>query len=230
MFLSFLAWFSTLFISYSYKEALMFLLIKPTLQALNLTSMYFIYTGITEIFGTYLKLITFVSNQILFIYLIYHLLTFLSPGLYYSEHYYIKLAFTYGVMFWCCSILILNKLLLPVTLEFFSSFQGSLKEETIQFHFEAKIMEYFEFYTILYYICSLNCQFFTVIVVFLDYINADLIILRTFRKFFYLFFVLSATTFTPPDVISQIILSSILVLIYELLTVCTILKQVLSKS
>ena len=66
-----LCWLSSFCTCYSYKEILLFLFIKPSL---NLTSkfnkIYFISTNITEIFNTYINLAIFISNQIVFVLLI----------------------------------------------------------------------------------------------------------------------------------------------------------------
>jgi sec-independent protein translocase protein TatC len=183
-----LSWGATIFISYTYKKPLLFLLIKPNIDLLNPFSIYFIYTNITDIFSTYMQLIVFLGNQIFIIYLVYHILIFLSPGLYNLEYKYLKLILFAGFIFWCCSIIILNKLLLPLCWQFFISFQESINDQTIKFYFEAKINEYLNFYILLYYICNLNCQGFTGLFFFLDYINADLKVIRRIRKVVYFFF------------------------------------------
>jgi len=220
-----LTWFFSMFVSYFYKETLLFLFIKPIFLILTPFPFYFFYTNITEIFTTYFKLITFVGNQICFIYLLYHILFFLSPGLYCAEFFYLKLLLIIGIMFWVVSIVILNKFLLPLTLQFFLSFQFALTNKVIDFYFEAKIIEYYQFYITLYYICNFNAQFFTILTVFLNYINGNLIIIKRFRKFLYTIFVVFSTCVVPPDVISQIILSLIIVFFYETLVFSIVLKE-----
>jgi len=66
-----LTWFSTISASYLYKETLLFIIVQPkSFTSLNedLAFFYFIFTDITEILSTYLKLIMFLSTQIFFIY------------------------------------------------------------------------------------------------------------------------------------------------------------------
>ena len=72
-FLLLYGWVFTATISYFYKETVLFLLIKP----INSILIYFIFTSITEILSTYLKLIYFLSNQIFLICFVYHILMFL---------------------------------------------------------------------------------------------------------------------------------------------------------
>jgi len=219
-----LTWGSTIFTSYIYKKSLLFLLIKPNFYMLNPVPIYFIYTNVTDIFSTYIQLIIFIGNQILMISFFYHILIFLSPGLYDLEYNYLKLIIFAGIFFWCLSIIILNKLLLPLSWQFFISFQESLNDQTIKLYFEAKINEYLNFYISLYYICNFNCQVFTILIFFLEYINANLQIIRQIRKMFYFIFILFATIITPPDMLSQILLSLSIIVIFELLIGVNLLK------
>ena len=229
VFLLLLTWGSTIFISYIYKKPLLFLLIKPNFCMLNSASIYFIYTNITDIFSTYIQLIIFIGNQILVISFFYHILIFISPGLYNLEYKYLKLIIFAGIFFWCFSIVILDKLLLPLSWQFFISFQESLNDQTIKFYFEAKINEYLSFYISLYYICNFNCQVFTVLIFFLDYINANLQIIRRIRKVFYFVFIIFATITTPPDILSQILLSLSIIVLFELLIGFNLLKVAIKK-
>jgi Sec-independent protein secretion pathway component TatC len=90
-FLLCITWLSILFVSYVYKETLLFTVIQPNLS-LNYykDNFYFIFTNILEVFIVYLKLILFLSLQISFIYLFYHIFIFLSSGLFYLEYLYFK--------------------------------------------------------------------------------------------------------------------------------------------
>ena len=81
-----ITWISTIIISYSYKEKLLFLCLKPNLQYFETSSFYFIFTDLTEIFTTYLELCYFITNQFFLIKLIYHIIIFISPGLYKFEY------------------------------------------------------------------------------------------------------------------------------------------------
>lgn len=85
--LLFLSWVSVIFVSYFYKETLLFLFIEPDYLFItfNIKSpfSYFIFTDIFEIFSVYIQLILFVSLQVLFIFLLYHFFVFLIPGLFF---------------------------------------------------------------------------------------------------------------------------------------------------
>ena len=175
---------------------------------------YFIFTDISEIFYVYVQLTFFISNQIAVIMIFYHSLLFLSSGLYHFEYKKLQSAFKIFVFSWLSSIILLNKFLIPFSWAFFLSFQQT---DTLSFFFEAKIVEYFNYFTNLYYICLINCQVLTVITLFLNNISTDLKKVRKFRKLFYLVFVIFSTLTTPPDIISQIVMSTSLIVIYEIL-------------
>jgi Sec-independent protein secretion pathway component TatC len=69
----------------------------------------------------------------------------------------------------------------------------------------------------LYRICLLNCQLLAVLTFFLTDLSEKLGEVKTFRKLFYLIFVIFSTITTPPDIITQVIISLFLIGIYEFL-------------
>lgn len=209
---------------YIYKEPILFLLIKPS----NYSQMaenkpYFIFTDISEVFYVYLQLTFFVSNQIATIMLLYHVLLFLSSGLYKLEYKKLQFAFKIFILSWSGSIVLLSKFIVPLSWSFFLSFQQA---DNISFFFEARIVEYFNYFTNLYYICFINCQILTIIALALNNYSDDMRKTRKFRKLFYLIFVLFSTLTTPPDIISQILMSISLIVFYELLLFSNILKLI----
>jgi sec-independent protein translocase protein TatC len=217
-------WIFTATISYFYKETLLFLLIKP----ISSIPIYFIFTNITEILSTYLKLVYFLSNQIFLICFAYHILMFLAPGLYYCEYQLLTKVVLLSFFFFFFSVFMLNTMILPACWHFFLSFQKTITtSSTINLYFEAKINEYINFYVNLYYMCNLNCQMFMTIILFLIFIKNDLRLIKKFRKIFYLTFVVFATIITPPDIPTQLIFSASIIIIYEILIFSTLLKNYL---
>jgi sec-independent protein translocase protein TatC len=224
IFLILLTWFSVVIVSYLYKETLLFVFVKPSLNLFEKNSLYFIFTNLTEIFSTYLRLSYFLGNQIVLFFTFYHVLIFLTPGLYYFEYKNVTSLFSLSFLFWIISIIILNLMILPFSWQFFLSFQNSINHPTLNFYFEAKINEYFNFYTTIYYICSVNFQIFVLLFVFLDYIKGNLLLIKTFRKLIYFAFFLIATVITPPDIFSQLFIGLSTIIIYETIIISTILK------
>jgi sec-independent protein translocase protein TatC len=209
-------------VCYLYKEALLFVLINSTQNLLEASS-YFIFTDVSEIFYVYIQLTFFISNQITVLMFFYHLLIFLALGLYKFEFGKFKLSFQIFIITWLSSIILLYKFLIPFSWSFFFNFQeNKMGLQPVSFFFEAKIMEYFNYFTNLYYICLLSCLFLIIIALLLNSISNKKN--KMFRKIFYLIFVVFSTVITPPDVISQIIVTTNLIVFYEIIVFLKYLK------
>ena len=230
VFLILFSYLFTILICYFYKETVLFLSIKPSLSLINKSSFYFISTNLTEIFTTYIQLSCFVSNQFLIFFILYHILFFLAPGLYDFEYKNIKSVLLVVLCSWLVGFMILNFLILPRTWEFFMSFQNTANNnQAINLYFEAKIIEYVDFYINIYFICVLSCQFFCVLYILLEILPDKVKFIKKFRKSLYLIFFIIATLITPPDVISQILIALSFIMIYEIIIVSVILKNVYYK-
>lgn len=217
---------STLFICYLYKETVLFLLVKPNsfIISNNLAIFYFIFTNVTEIFLVYIQLIQFVCFQVFFLYLIYHCFTFLNLAMFKLESYYLKTFISFSLFICVCSIFLTNFILVPATWKFFLSFQETVSSKFVQLHFEAKLNEFLTFYILIYYLCIFYCQVFTVLFFFFNYVNNKTKVIKKFRKLYYYFFFVFSTLVSPPDVFSQIFISGLVILIYELLVLNFLLK------
>jgi sec-independent protein translocase protein TatC len=213
LFLLFLTYIFTIAASYYWKDTLLFLIINPKFQA-NFKKdklFYFIFTDVTEVFSIYLKLIIFISFQIALVYTIYHVFTFFSPALFKTEFKHLRLTLKFLYLTWLISGLFAHNLIIPISWDFFLSFQSLTLVESFNLCFEAKLNEYFYFYTSLYYICSLYFQSFFFLFCCLSYANTSI---RRFRKLYYFGFVLLSTLLCP-DFMTQILLSLICIAIYE---------------
>jgi len=220
-----ITWLSTLFVCYTHKETLLFLLIQSNEFTINSSIMfYFIFTNVTEIFSVYIQLITFLCFQIFFLYLIYHCFNFLSLAMFKIELYYVKMFLNFSILMWISSIFLTHFVLVPITWKFFLSFQDIISSKFVQLHFEAKLTEYLTFYILIYYLCVFYCQIFTIFFFFFNYVNNKIKVIKKFRKLFYYFFVIFSTLVSPPDVFSQIFISGLVILIYELLVFSFLLK------
>lgn len=222
-FLLILTWCFSFFVNYHYKEILLFILLKPNLLYNN--NNYFIFTDFREILLIYLKLIIFINNQILLIFFAFHCIIFMSLGLYNFEYKYIQKIFYFEVIFWVYLLFLLNNILLPFSFKFFLNFKNLTYFTFLFLHFEAKLIEYLNFYISFYYFFFTNSQIFIIILLLVDYINLNLELVKKYRKILYYFFFILATLITPPDVLSQIIISFFLILFYEILTFVNIIKK-----
>lgn len=225
-FLVILSWIFTTGICYLYKDSLLFLLINSANTLKNSqTQPYFIFTDISEIFYVYINVIFFISNQISLFLLLYHLLIFLSLGLYKTELIKFKFLFKTFIITWFFSTILFYNFLIPFSWEFFLNFQqtGTI-DQPISLFFEARLFDFLDYFTKFYSLCFLSCQFLIVIIFFLhSFVNKKKQI-KSFRKIFYLIFLLFSTMITPPDIFSQILITFYLIFIYEIITFTQYLK------
>lgn len=219
-------WITGIFICYLHKDVLLFLLIESSQYLIETQEKpYFIFTEVSEIFHVYLQLIFFITNQTVLLMIFYHVLVFFAAGLYKFEFTRLYAAFRVFILAWGCSILLLYNLVMPYTWKFFLSFQETRIDYTnVDFFFEAKILEYLQYFIDLYYLCLLNCQLLAVILLVLTNLTKTSQSIKSFRKLFYFVFVIFSTLTTPPDIISQAFLSFVLILSYEGLIVSKCVK------
>lgn len=211
---------------YFHKETLIFLL-KPdySLHYKNSFKFYFIFTDVREVLSAYITIAFFITNQVFGFLMICQIFVFLSSGLYYTEYLYLKRWIYLSLFFWIGSIFIFNRVLLPVSFNFFLSFQSLTNVEPVQMYFESKLIEYLNFYVVLYFICGVYGQILLFLTLFLDYTILNLKTIKKYRKVSFFLFLLFATVTTPPDIISQIFLTLSLSLLYELLNLINLIKK-----
>ena len=209
---------------YYYKEILLFLLVNlnGNFLSTNSTQYYFIFTNISELFSVYLDLIFFISNQTTIFFLIYHSVLFISSGLYKSEYKKLIYIFKIFLFSWFAAVFIFNSIILPTSIKFFLGFQQT---KSASFFFEAKILEYFDYFINLYYICFSSFQSLALTILILINFNNSIIQIKRFRKLFYLLFLVFATLITPPDTISQILMGGSLIVLYELALTITLITS-----
>jgi Sec-independent protein secretion pathway component TatC len=209
---------STSVILYLYKEILLFLFVQPKWKITKdkFSLVYFIFTDVTEVFSVYIQLIIFITLQLLVLFSIYHFYTFFIPALFKKEYIYFKVIIKIIFFTWFFSVLVSNYYIIPFSWDFFLSFQNFITDKSFNIYFEAKLSEYFAFYISFYYICFFYFQFSVLIFFCLQYFNKELKNIKKFRKLYYFCFVLLATLLCP-DFLTQLLLSIVLIFIYEFL-------------
>jgi len=200
--------FSLLIISYCYKNALLFLV---TYMHINRLDLYFIFTNVLELFYCYIQFIIFFSSQITSWYTLYHLFVFFLPGFYNKEFkviasFFLSISITHTI-----TIFFSSYILIPYTWEFFSNFQN-LKG----FYFEARLIEYLNFFISTHLLYLMYSQLLLVIFYFLG-IQKNKVKISSHRKIYYYVFLLLSTVISPPDVLSQMFFAILIIIIYEFL-------------
>ena len=229
-FFSLIAWSFIVMNCYCYKETLLSIFIKLSLNPNYTNLLHFLTTDVTEVFIVYVNLSYFIANQTIILFLGYQIFVFLSMGLYRFEYTYFKTVLVTITLYWISFVFMLNTYIFPASWFFFLEFQEFLSIQNLTFYFEAKLNEYITFYKSVYYLCNTIFQITVVFFIFLDLWKTNLLILSKFRKFFYFAFFCFATLITPPDVAYQLLTSICIIIIYEIITLYIVLKTELLKN
>ena len=221
-----ICWLFCFSMCYTNKEVLLFLIAESnkSLTTIEQTN-YFIFTNITEVLNVYIELTFFISNQILIIALIYQIFMFISLGLYHFEFNRLKMALQLFLATWIISSILLYVIIVPFSWNFFLSFHETLGyKNQLPLFFEARLSEYLTYFINLYYLSLLNCQFLALIIFILTSLSNQPNKIKNLRRLFYIVFIVFSTIITPPDIISQLIISCSLVSLYELFLIVKIVK------
>lgn len=210
--------------SYYYKYQIIIIIIISNPELPKETLNYFIFTSITELFTLYIMLSFFLTTQVLYYSFFYHVICFLSSGLYRKEYMSCKLVFKISIALGVFGFLGFQKILIPLLSHFFLSFQF-YTSNSINFYFEAKIYDYILFYKDTYFNFFLSFQSSIFLILLSNYISKNINHLKNTRKFLYLMLLFFSTAITPPDIFSQILLFLCLSLAFEISVFFNIFKQ-----
>lgn len=189
-------------------------LVSPLVKLQTVNSNFkFIYTKLTEAFITECKIaIVFailISTPVIF----YQIYMFLAPGLYKNERKAVLPFLFLSPLLFLLGIAIVYYIVMPISWRFFLSFQEN--SSVFSLNLEAKISEYIELVTELFLAFGLAFQLpiFTTLLVKFQLVTINNLC-KSRRYVIVIIFILAAI-FTPPDVISQILLALPLILLYE---------------
>jgi Sec-independent protein secretion pathway component TatC len=212
-------WSTVFIICYSYKEIMLYIIIKPSYNnnfLYNSNNIYFITTHVTEIFDTYIDLAYIFSNKICLFFFLIHFIIFIEKGLYNFEINLIKKIFIIYVILSCFSTILLYFIITPLSWNFFFNFQEMVFHNQLNVYFESKLSEYLIFYKNIDKISNIFCQIFTCLFVYINQIENYLKIIKEYKKIIYFFLFFLTTLITPPDIFSQITLGSFIIISYEI--------------
>lgn len=213
IFLSLTTWVSCCVISLSYKDNLTYLITKPYVN-LQQENFYFIFTEISEPFYTNIYFVTFISNQIVYIVLIYNMIMFVKPGLYLKEYSSVKIISIYYIFFNILFIKIFYNLITPYSFSFFYFFQ---KDQKVNFFFEAKINECVEIILSYYSLSTIITLTITILFFIKKLYNKNFkYFLLVYRKYIMVSVIYITILLTPPDIVNQFILIYITIILIEI--------------
>jgi len=222
-----ITWISSFIITYYYKKIFLFILIKPCLFLYKTSCIYFIYTNLTEVLYSNIIICHYLSMQITIFFFFLHWINFISPALYKKE--YINLLFIAIISVFLLIFIFFNlyKFIVPWSWSFFYIDQQQIVNNNIKIYFEPKIADYVIFCVELYKISVLNFQILVFIFIILINLKETKNFIKHFRKKIYFLILLLASIITPPDILSQLIISFITIVIYEFLVLLILIRKYL---
>ncbi|EFI35062.1 Sec-independent protein translocase, TatC subunit [Desulfonatronospira thiodismutans ASO3-1] len=195
-------------ICYAFKERLFDILMQPLVKVLPEASSM-IFTGLPEAFFTYLKVSLVAGVFLASPYIFYQIWRFVGPGMYETERkFIIPIAFI-SALFFVVGALFGYFVVFPIGFQFFVGFANEMIQPM------PSLREYFSFAVKLLFAFGIAFELplFIFFLARLGIVSSKG--LRKQRKYAVLVIFLAAAFLTPPDIISQVLMSGPLILLYE---------------
>lgn len=196
-------------VCYLFKEKLYQFLTIP-LNAVLPPDGSMIFTSLPEAFFTYLKVAFFASIIFTSPFTLYQIWKFLSPGLYTSEKKYVVPFVIFSTIFFVGGTSFAYYLVFPLGFKFFIAFST----EHIKPMLSMKEYLSFSFKLLLAFGIIFELPVFMFFLGKIGLVNSKTLITK--RKYAILLVFIAAALFTPPDVVTQVMMAVPLVLLYEL--------------
>jgi sec-independent protein translocase protein TatC len=176
----------------------------------------FIYTGLTEAFGVYIKVSAFAAIFFSFPFISLQIWLFIAPALYKNERLFFIIIIFFTPIFFILGSSFAYYFVFPKAYNFFLSFEAHKINSQIPIALEAKIDEYLNF--VIRSILAFGiCFEMPILIAILGYVGkiSTKKLIKNWRIAIFLITIISAVV-TPPDLISMIMLAIPLIVLYLL--------------
>ncbi len=211
---SFLALMITSIIAYGFAKPIFTILVLPLTNLLgNLTEAHkLIYTNLTEVFVTYLKVALFAGFMVSFPYIAMQMWQFISPGLFAREKKLFKILLFIIPFCFIIGTLFAYFIVLPTAFTFFLSFETTINNVPLQL--ESKVSEYLSLIMRLIIAFGMSFQLPVILagLAWLKILTAQALIKGW--RFAVLGITVISAIITPPDALSMILLAVPLLILY----------------
>jgi sec-independent protein translocase protein TatC len=209
-----IASFASILTSIKYRYYIIYLLLDTYPKLKESSTKYFILTSVTELFDVFLNTWLFITSYVLYYFMYYHIVSFMSLGLYRKEYENLKKLFVFSLFLWLVSTNLFLRILLPLTYEFFFEFRKESDCKNFKLYLEPKLDTYIDFTLNIYLQSYVTFQLFSVFVFLFEYAKTKEFVAK-FKKIIYIKTLIIATIITPPDIWSQITLYAFLIISIE---------------
>jgi sec-independent protein translocase protein TatC len=183
-----------------------------------------IYTGLAEVFLTYIKISFFFGFLISFPFICYQIYAFISPGLLKNEKKIVATSLLMAPILFYIGAIFMFYLVIPKAWSFFIGFE--IRDAAVPLLLEAKISEYISL--VIQLIIAFGLAFeMPVIILILTSIGifSSNLLINNKRYAIVLIFIFAGIV-TPPDILSQIALAIPMILLYEVsIKLCRLVEQ-----
>jgi len=201
-------------ISYIFSDQWIYLLIKPLIYLKK--SNYFIFTDIIEIFYIKILLSIILSLFISIFCGFFQFWFFLAPGLYKKENFLIlKIIIVFLILFFI-SLNFIFIYIIPNAWKFFIEFEKTTHPFLFNIYLEPRLYNYLLFIIKILFYTNILFQYPFLILLLLLFKIISIQQIIKFRKFFYIKVLIMSSLIAPPDIWSQIIIFTCLIILIEL--------------
>ena len=196
-------------VAYFFKEHVFYFLTSPLTENTN-APQTLIFTGVPELFFTYLKMSFFCGLFVGLPIILWEIWSFIAPGLYDHERRVVGPFIAVTPLLFYAGGAFMYYIVLPLAMDFFLMFQ------TENITALPSVKEYLAFLIKMLFAFGLAFELPVLLLLLMKFGVVSLQTIKGFRRYAIVFIFIASALLTPSDPMSQVVLALPLVILYEL--------------